>query len=183
MQDVWFFLAGYALPLLTPGANMFMVASVAVLGGRQAAAHLIAGLSIGAAALAILLMMAGAAIDLAHNLLALAAIVAALALGWVAWSVAPRHAAATATATEPEATSAPCKLAGFTCGLWTSITNPVTATYFASQLSQRFYKAKRIFRRHLIDGLDLVEREFQADRQPGRSMAWRRASQADRRPL
>jgi threonine/homoserine/homoserine lactone efflux protein len=136
MQDVWIFLGGYALPLLTPGPNMVMVASVAVLGGWYAAAHLIAGLSLGAVLLAIVMMLAGAAIDGAAGLAVLGPVVAALALAYVAWSVAPKRRTGSAGAAKNTANAKACQLAGFSCGLWTSITNPVTGTYFASQFLQ-----------------------------------------------
>lgn len=132
MQDVSIFLFGYALLLLMPGPNMAMVVSITVLGGPHAVAYLIAGLCIGAALLVTFMMVSGAALVQVAGLSVVGPLVSALALAFMGWSVAPKSKMVTAGA----AKAGSSKLAGFSCGLWTATTNPITGTYFASQFLQ-----------------------------------------------
>jgi threonine/homoserine/homoserine lactone efflux protein len=130
MMEISIFLGGYALTLLTPGANMMMVASVTALSGRRAAAYLIAGLSVGASVLVVAVIHTGAIVGRTEGLAAVVRLLPGFGLAYVAWSIAPKMG--------PRGlrTSGSSQLAGFSCGLWTAVSNPVTATYFASQILQ-----------------------------------------------
>jgi threonine/homoserine/homoserine lactone efflux protein len=138
MAEVWLFLVGYALTLLTPGPNMLMIASVATVSGRRGVAPLIVGLCLGALSLAILLMATDAAIEHSINLRILGPLVSGGMLTYIGWRMAPVHHARPKNVSGPSSHVTPDAasrfgIAGLWCGYCTSISNPITSAYFASQ--------------------------------------------------
>lgn len=135
MRDVSMFLAGYLLTVLAPGPNMIMIASKAIVDGRRATWPLIVGLTVGTMLLLAAMLALGAAVTSAVDLGAAGPSASGAALAFVAYAVAPTHRPRAKAATDEGAQVATQMGAfGFLVGVSTAGLNPVTASYFASQL-------------------------------------------------
>lgn len=133
MHDVASFLAGYCVTILTPGPNMIMIASKAMVDGRSSTRRLIVGLCIGTIALYAAMRGVAAAmsswIDLRHA----GPLLCGAALLFVAYAVAPIHRRA---AIDPNARPVRQDMdaLGVGFGMSTAAFNPITASYFLSQM-------------------------------------------------
>lgn len=133
MYDVASFLAGYCVTILTPGPNMIMIASKAMVDGRSSTRRLIVGLCVGTIALYAAMRVVAAAVSSWIDLSRVGPLLCGAALLFVAYAVAPIHRRARI---DPNARPVRQDMdaLGVRFGLSTALFNPITASYFLSQM-------------------------------------------------